>query len=48
MIIQNMTKLTHVKITHDIDDTKKKKEQRKTAVLAVPSSAFHAISTKHD
>ena len=40
MIIQNMTKLPHVKITYYIDDTKKK-EQRKAAMLAGPSSAFH-------
>ena len=40
-----MTKLTDVKITHYTNDTKKK--QIKAAMLAVPSSAFHAISTKH-
>ena len=33
-------------MTHYIDDTKKM--QIKAAMLAAPSSAFHAISTKHD
>ena len=37
-----MAKLIHVKITDYIDKTKK---QIKAAILAVPSSAFHAIST---
>ena len=46
IIIQHMTKVTHVKITHYLDDTKKK--QIKAAMLAAPSSAFHTISTERD
>ena len=37
-----MAKMTHVKITHYIDDTKK--TQIKAAIVAAP----YAISTKHD
>ena len=44
MIILNIKKLTHVKITHYIE----KKEHIKARILAVPSSDFHAISTKLD
>ena len=40
-----MTKITHVKIIHYIDYTKK--TQIKSAMLAALSPAFHAISTKH-
>ena len=42
IIIHHMTKITHVKITHYPDDTKK------TQMKAAPSPAFHTISTEHD
>ena len=41
-----MTKITHVRITLHIDDTKK--TQIKATMLGVSSPAFHAISTEHD
>ena len=41
-----MIKITHVKIIHYIDDTKKMEINE--AMLAAPSPAFHTIETKHD